>query len=151
MQYLQDYHIWQLFALNTGVANLNEVLIQYRMHAQQVSKLHADGLEASANKLRLEYIAAALKIVLTESVQLTHRALVHGAERDIAPAQVKRWADVLKKKNTFFPTEGLSRYLDSRLKTYVRGYFLWNKWCGSPCRGATFPMFCKLVWALSRP
>jgi glycosyltransferase involved in cell wall biosynthesis len=131
-KHAEDYHIWQLFALHTGVANLNEVLIQYRMHEQQVSKLYAAGLEASANKVRLEYVAAALKTVLTESEQRTHLALLHGAERDIAPAQVKRWADVLKKKNTFFPAEVLGRYIESRLKTYVRGYFLWNKWCGSP-------------------
>ena len=131
-KHAEDYHIWQLFALHTGVANLNEVLIQYRMHEQQVSKLHAAGLETSANKVRLEYVAAALKIELTESEQRTHLALLHGAERDIPPAQVKRWVDVLKKKNTFFPAERFSRYVDNRLTTYVRGYFLWNKWCGSP-------------------
>ncbi len=131
-KHAEDYHMWQLFALHTGVANLNEVLIQYRMHEQQVSRMHAAGLESSANKVRLEYVAAALKTELTESEQRAHLALLHGAERDIAPAQVKKWVDVLKKKNTFFPAERFSRYVDSRLTTYVRGYFLWNKWCGSP-------------------
>jgi glycosyltransferase involved in cell wall biosynthesis len=131
-KHAEDYHMWQLFALHTGVANLTEVLIQYRMHEQQVSRVHAAGLETSANKVRLEYVAAALKTELTESEQRTHLLLVHGAERDIPPAQVKKWVDVFVKKNTFFPAEDLVRYLDSRLKTYVRGYFLWNKWCGSP-------------------
>ncbi len=131
-KHAEDYHMWQLFALHTGVANLNEVLIQYRMHEQQVSRVHAAGLEISANKVRLEYVAAALKKPLCETEQRAHLALLQGAERDIPPAQVRKWVDVFKKKNTFFPAEDLGRYIDSRLKTYVRGYFLWNKWCGSP-------------------
>ena len=131
-KHAEDYHMWQLFALHTGVANLEQVLIQYRMHAQQVSKVHAAGLETSANKVRLEYMAAALETELSETEREVHLALIHGAEREIAPDRVKKWVDYLKKRNTFFSASGFNAYVDGRLKTYVKGYFLWNKWCGSP-------------------
>jgi glycosyltransferase involved in cell wall biosynthesis len=131
-KHAEDYHLWQLFALHTGVKNLDDVLIQYRMHAQQVSKVHAGWLESSANKVRLEYISAALKTDLSEYDGRVHLALIFGAEESIAPAVVQRWVKFIKKKNTFFPEISFNHFVDSRFKTYVRGYFLWNLYCKRP-------------------
>lgn len=131
-KYAEDYYMWQLFANNSGVANLNEILIEYRLHDQQVSRVHSDKLAACANKVQIEYLSTALKIVLNESECLAHLALINNTKREFYPATVKKWVNYLKEKNRFFPIYSFNQYVDSRLKTYIRGYFLWDQHCRSP-------------------
>lgn len=67
-KYAEDYHLWAI-AAQQGIkmANLDEVLVEYRQHENQVSMSRLKEQEAVKERIQLEYLSFYFKNDLTEN------------------------------------------------------------------------------------
>ncbi len=57
-KYIEDYQFWVEAAIkNLKMANLDEVLLQYRQHSNQVSSLKYEEQEETKQRIKLEYLS----------------------------------------------------------------------------------------------
>lgn len=131
-KHAEDYHMWHLLAQKTRLANLPHVLVSYRAHENQVSRIYENGLHSSADKVRLKFISAILNQDLSEDNCEAHLALIKGALPNVRPNVVKQWADFIKDRNNILDDKKLNDFLEHRLNIYVKGYFLWFSYCKNP-------------------
>lgn len=54
----QDYELWVRLARRTHLANLQEVLLKYRLHSGQIGAQHEDQQQEFANEVRLTQLSA---------------------------------------------------------------------------------------------
>lgn len=73
----EDYELWERLSSVTTFSNLPEVILQYRIHANQVSQSKSASQMASADKVRLRVLAK-LKIEPSKDEILIHRQISTG-------------------------------------------------------------------------
>lgn len=58
VSYAQDYDLWVRCAKYTRFANIDEVLLKYRMHDKKVGNVHKDEQRNTANQIRMQQLQA---------------------------------------------------------------------------------------------
>ena len=74
----EDYALWTRLALRYRLGNVPQVLLRYRSHTQQVSRIHDVALRADLNRLRLPYFQA----LFPEATAEEYSALAGVAEKE---------------------------------------------------------------------
>lgn len=79
----EDYALWVRFADLAGIANLPDVLLRYRLHAQSVSHANREVQRQTAERIRREQLAK-LGIEPSEREMVVHTTLMRGAPHTLA-------------------------------------------------------------------
>jgi hypothetical protein len=90
--HVEDYDLWVRANSRVGVANVPEVLLQYRVHHASVSGVHAEIQASSGAAVKARAIAQATGIAVPESA-MGNLSEIHGSEnllRSLYSAYLKK-------------------------------------------------------------
>jgi glycosyltransferase involved in cell wall biosynthesis len=125
----EDYDLWTRAAEVTALANLPEVLLQYRQHAEQVSSAKAAKQDETVQKILLRQLFKVYPQA-SEAECAAHVAIVRNrlsAEDGLAVGDVESWLRKLIRANDSaakpFPREAFRRALA----------FVWWRYCAPRC------------------
>lgn len=121
----EDYNLWVKISQIGMLANIDEILLRYRVHEQQISFTKRDLQELSCDKARLQGIRGLLS--LSQKETQTHLALIRGRIDDqLHVGDVCWWSELLIKKNIkekIFDPQKFFNLIDRKKQNYIRNYF----------------------------
>jgi glycosyltransferase involved in cell wall biosynthesis len=122
-RHAEDYALWVRFADVAGIANLPEVLLRYRLHAQSVSHTNRRVQQQTADRIRREQLVK-LGIDASDREMFVHTTLVRGAPHTLALdiGEAEAWLVRLLQGNR------QHGYVDHRVLSAVL-YEMWFKLC----------------------
>jgi hypothetical protein len=114
-QYAEDMEYWARLAIH-GVkfANIDEVLLKYRLHETNAYKIHYEIQKKNNDAVRFTYLRL-LEIELSEEEMLTYNILLNGISSD--RESIRKVSQLIikiqeaNKKTKFFSKSALSREL----------------------------------------
>ena len=123
----EDYELWVRIAGNATFANLNERLLKYRLHENQISKLKADDEFNLIKEIRKNLIVRLLNVK-----ELNNKKVLNACYyQDQNPANLNlegiklAWNANIKQK--FFSKSRLSQFLRFKLKTVLLNYSIFQR------------------------
>ncbi|WP_163324802.1 glycosyltransferase [Draconibacterium mangrovi] len=125
-RYAGDYDFLVKAALMFPVTNIQEVLLQYRRHPEQISSAHKSGQFEVVGKVILKQLKL-LKEDVTQNEKRVHLALMNRFQvKDMAEfEQLKNWANHLMESNydkCIYDSLQLANFLKSLLKYILKEY-----------------------------
>ena len=123
----EDYDLWVRLINKGKLHNLQEVLIGYRVHANQVSKIHHEKQRYIAQQIRLHLLNSIPFPKIKEEIEILRKIL--STDFTIKMINILYYNRKIKKKilvsNTteFFEKSGLESYLNTIEHSFVRSYF----------------------------
>jgi glycosyltransferase involved in cell wall biosynthesis len=142
----QDYDLWERLSVFGKLAVMKEVLLYYRIHGSQITRLDKETQDYYADEVRKRRISR-LGISLSPKEFACHRLLIEGQNNAISPRDVKLWVKELCSANE---STGLVDDLELRRELRDR-LFLYHLRRGSFFIAANPPFFpCLLKYIFSR-
>jgi hypothetical protein len=136
-RHVEDFDLWLRVAETHEVANVPKVLLRYRLHAEQVSSVHAGEQQKRVIHLQLRWLRECLGIEPTAREQAIHEALafsrLEGTDRFVEEAE--NWLLKVAKANearAAFPREALLRTLVGRWVSVQREGVRCGRRAGDP-------------------
>jgi glycosyltransferase involved in cell wall biosynthesis len=121
----QDYELWSRAAERINFANLDQVLMLYRLHSKQAGKQHADSQQAVASRVRLRQLRA-LGLKPTKAQLNLHNAISiwDFPKTEKGLLEVERWLQMLLVANRrveIYSQAALNLALEKRWLAACRG------------------------------
>lgn len=113
--YTQDYNFWVAMADKTGYANLDTILLHFRLHEEQISSRKADLQQSNARLIRQGYVTRLFPETAGMDMELHHRIAENRNDLDLH--ETSRWLEFLvdlNRKHEYFPAEVFNRELSRR-------------------------------------
>lgn len=140
----QDYAFWAELSRHSRLANLDEVLLLYRVHSSQISEAHSREQNVSADRVR-EYQLRNLGLEPTLEELALHGAVstyAHTGQRDFV-ARAEQWLTRLRRVNQEkgiysepdFAAELAGRWCKICRKSSRLGLWVWNRFRASELTG----------------
>jgi glycosyltransferase involved in cell wall biosynthesis len=130
----EDYYLWTQLIKFGRVVNLPEVLLEYRVHTNQVSKVKAETQQKMANKIRSAYFSFYFNTICDEKL-LENMDIEKMSFTDISKEFVKI-EGLLKKQ--IIHEKGLNRYVLNQL-IYLQSFLFSSR---------KFQRFKTLMWII---
>lgn len=114
-KYAEDYRLWTILSSHTKFSNLPEVLLQYRIHVNQITKKRSVLTASGARKAREAYIINLINDISSEELLIHHQ--VSERDRNINLADAKKWLEklaVINNQRNFFRHETFLSVLANR-------------------------------------
>ena len=125
-RYAADYDILVKAAILFPVTNIQEVLLKYRRHPDQISSAHAIGQSAVVNQVRLRQLVNFGIKASDEECKLHLNLMGRNFIRNLQEFEhLQRWANYLVEKNNYskcYHSDHLSFFLRSLLKYILNVY-----------------------------
>ncbi|MEM8520126.1 glycosyltransferase family 2 protein [Flavobacterium sp. PL12] len=126
MEPAEDYDLWVRLSIIGKLHNLQECLLNYRIHELQVSKVRNSKQEEAANKIRLKLVS-----LFDNSITDCQKGVYLKAIKNKELLDFKEFEILInlkqqlfkKNKNEFFNTEEFLRYWISIERTFISHYF----------------------------
>lgn len=141
LSYCEDYDLWARSSAYFPIANLNKVLLLYRIHEESASHIHKKEIENIASRVRLGFLQ---KLGLEPSIEemRIHNSL-YPTEKENADVFLKKEEAWLKKiisannQRGIYKNESLNKIIYIRWRTICgmntkEGLRVWKKFVRSP-------------------
>jgi glycosyltransferase involved in cell wall biosynthesis len=92
-KYAEDYRLWTMLSNQTKFANLPEVLLQYRIHVNQITKKLSSLTKSGARKARQAYISSFIHDISPEELLIHHQ--LSERDRNINLNNARQWLEKL--------------------------------------------------------
>jgi glycosyltransferase involved in cell wall biosynthesis len=139
----EDYDLWVRCAKYTSFANIDDVLLKYRMHDKKVGKVHGDEQQDTVNQIRMQQLRA-LGIEPTKTEEMLHNDLARWIFQPTMKFVKSTEAWLLKlqaanEKCDRYPSPAFSIVLAERWYAVCfcankLGVWTWRTFMGSPLR-----------------
>ena len=127
----EDYDLWIRIAMIGKLHNLQEVLLQYRMHEGQVSYIRNENQKNIAKQTRLDFLSYLQFPKIEKEIGILKKFIAN--ESNIKFNEIILFQEKIKKSillsntNNFFQQRGLEDYLDFIEYHTLKAYFLQQK------------------------
>ena len=154
----EDYELWTRCSNVTILANIPEILYEYRWHAEQISQTDAHALAKHASDIRMKYLSALIKItpenepLINELIFLKQH--IPSIDKVIKGNVLLHYLRSENTKNLIFSESVLNAFLAERWFELCNascslGYSVWNHYLRSELRhGSNISLKRELVLLL---
>ncbi len=113
--HVEDYKLWTEFLIHTDCQNLSEVLISYRTHPNQISKVHEELQKSNVFKVQKDYLKNAGFNLSDEEVQHLTLSLI------LTSIYLRSVEKLISQNNElqFFSKQIVSDYFSKKIKNWV--------------------------------
>jgi glycosyltransferase involved in cell wall biosynthesis len=126
----EDYELFFRISQKHKVANIEEVLLDYRVHSTQISTADSSTQSTTADKVRLDMVETLLHRRLTKIEKEMHLALIKGGETPIKPKDMIHWIRLLNAANhkkALWNEYLFIDFISQKFIRYTKQYYLWGK------------------------
>ena len=119
----EDYELFFRISQNHKVANMDQVLLEYRVHPTQISTADNNTQSVTADKVRIDLIESLLDRKITEKEKQTHLALIKGGATPIKPNNVIKWIRLLidaNHKKLLWKEDLLMDFISQKFSKYTK-------------------------------
>lgn len=130
----EDYDLWVKMSNYCKVGNLNEFLLNYRIHDEQMSFIHKNKQIENSNQIKILQIENYLGISLSEEEKIDYLRFLNEAticENDILKEinlinklKLKCYANYKKSKFYYYLNKQLKKDSQTKIRNYLFNYFI---------------------------
>jgi glycosyltransferase involved in cell wall biosynthesis len=126
----EDYEFWFNMSSKVSVANVPEVLLDYRVHPKQISSNDRKTQITSADKVRFNAVESIIGRNLSEDEKNIHFKFLYGVNTDsFQMRRVLHWIEKLKKENFengIYLSSIFNNWIFKSKVRFLKENFLWN-------------------------
>jgi glycosyltransferase involved in cell wall biosynthesis len=125
----EDYHFFYTISEKNKVANIPQVLLEYRIHKGQISSADNTTQQETARRVQILAIENLMGRKLSDQEQNIHIALMHEGHLDVPTIRLVRWGRQLIKKNKIvnrYNCELFDKFIDKKIRRTIKERYLWN-------------------------
>lgn len=124
----EDYDLWVKASEITALANINEVLLKYRIHPEQICQKNREEQDADTKKVRIKLLKKIGIHPNNSEIELHDLISLHMRFDKVSQAEVGRlWLEKLvnvNSKTKYFPTDAFNRNISE----------IWFRCCYNSCQ-----------------